>query len=857
MNPHDRVTGDSLTAVPADSTVTQFSVGTQLGPYLIEGPLGAGGMGQVFRARDTRLGRAVAIKVSNAKFSDRFEREARAISSLNHPHICTLYDVGPNYLVMELVEGTPLKGPLPLSNALKYAGQICDALDAAHRKGIVHRDLKPANILLTKQGVKVLDFGLAHMTAEPGDPTLTQAGAVMGTPAYMAPEQWDGKQADARSDLYALGCVLYEILTGKRPSPDWPGLETQPSALASVIRTCLQTEPDDRWQSAGDFRRALALVEIDRGASNQEMRPKRKWMGPWIAAAAMLVLGAGLGVGVSYLRPLSKTLKAFQLPLNPPEGERFVLGLTEGGVALSPDGNTVAYVASNKGKNWLWIQPLDSPAGRLLPGTEGAAYPFWSPDGRSIGFFAGEKLLRLDLEGGEPSLICSTQTGRGAAWSPDGRIVFGGPQGLFLVPAAGGTPTSITKADSASGEVGHRWPEILPGGHFLYWVAGDKPESSKVYVSSLSEPAKRVQLLTSNGNAVYAPSTDGRDYLLWLRGETLVAQELDVNGLKLSGEPHAIAEPVSVNALSGKVSLTASAKGTLLYNSASNMRGQLTWFDRAGRPTGNLVEPGEYSTFRLSSDGHRVAAARDRKGDVDLWMLEVDRNLANRLTSNSGVSMFPAWFPDTRTILFGAGNPRNLFIKLPDGSERRLTQSRLQHIPTDVSRDGRIALYYEVAPGTQRDLWTVPLTPENAPPQLYLNTAFNESFGMFSPEPSPRWIAYQSDEGGPYEVYIDSFPQRSGRVRISTTGGSYPQWGGRGTELFYVSADRKLMAVDLRPASGSMQASAPRELFRIAGGDDSFSPYEAAQDGQRFLVRVMPDRPSLSLIVNWPALLKK
>jgi len=843
--------------MPADSTVTQFSVGTKLGPYLIEGPLGAGGMGQVFRARDTRLGRAVAIKVSNAKFSDRFEREARAISSLNHPHICTLYDVGPNYLVMELVEGTPLKGPLPLSNALQYAGQICDALDAAHRKGITHRDLKPANILLTKQGVKVLDFGLAHMAAEPGDPTLTQAGAVMGTPAYMAPEQWEGKPADARSDLYALGCVLYEMLTGKRPSPDWPGLETQPSALASVVRTCLQKEPDDRWQSAGDIKRALALGAMEQGRPGQETWTKRQGIRMWIGAAALLILGAGLGAGVSYLRPQSTTRKALQLPLNPPEGERFVLGITEGGVALSPDGNTVAYVASDKGKNWLWIQPFDSPSARLLPGTEGAGYPFWSPDGRSIGFFAGDKLLRLDLGGGEPSVICSTQTGRGAAWTQDGRIIFGGPSGLFLVPAAGGSPTPITKVDSASGEIGHRWPEALPGGRFLYWVAGDKPENSKEYVSSLSNPDKRVQLLISNGNAVYAPGGDGKDYLLWLRGETLVAQELDVDGLKLSGEPHAIAEPVSVNALSGKVSLTASAKGTLLFNSASNMKGQLTWFDRAGRPTGTLVEPGEYSTFRLSADGHRVAAARDRNGGVDLWMLEVDRNLASRLTSNPGVSMFPAWFPDARTILFGGGNPRNLFIKVPSGSERRLTESRLQHIPTDVSRDGRVALYYEVAPGTQRDLWTLPLMPNDAAPKLYLRTAFNESFGMFSPEPSPHWIAYQSDEAGPYEVYIDSFPEPSGRVRVSTTGGSYPQWGGRGTELFYVSADRKLMVVALKVASGSVQASAPRELFRIAGGDDSFSPYEAAQDGQRFLVRVMPNRPPLSVIVDWPALLKK
>jgi eukaryotic-like serine/threonine-protein kinase len=708
--------------------------------------------------------------------------------------------------------------------------------------------LSPANILVNKQGVKVLDFGLAHMAEQPGDPELTQAGAIMGTPGYMAPEQLEGRPADARSDIYSFGCVLYQMLTGKRVSQDCPGLESLPVALASIVRTCLQKDPDDRWQSASDIKRALTLPVATKEPA------KRNWF--WIAAA-MAILGVGiLSFSIAYFRQQPAIGRTYQLALNPPEGERFVFGITEGGVALSPDGGTVTYAATHQGKNWLWIQPLDSLIPRLLPGTEGAAYPFWSPNGRSIGFFAGDKLLRIDLGGGAPSLICNTQQGRGGTWTGDDRILFGGSTGLFQVPSPGGNPIQFTKADSSRGEINHRWPQSLPDGHFLYWAAGDKPENSGVYAASLSAPEKRTRLLTTNGNAVYAAGSDGRKYLAWLRGETLVVQELNLKTLKLSGEPHALAEPVSGNALSGRISVTASATGTILFNSATNLANQLTWFNREGRPVGTLGEPGEYRALRLSPDGLRALVARDRNGGSDLWVLDSDRNIATRLTSNSGVATFPVGFPDLRTILFAGGNPRNIFKKDASGNEQRLTQSPRNQIPSDVSRDGRVALYYEVAPNTQRDLWTLSLMSGSNAPKLYLGTAFNESWGRFSPEPSPRWIAYQSDESGRYEVYVETFPQPSGKVQISTSGASYPQWGGRGTELFYMSGDGKLMAVDLQVAAGSIHASTPKELFRIGGGDDNFSPYEAAPDGQRFLVRVMPNRPPLSVIVNWPALLK-
>jgi tRNA A-37 threonylcarbamoyl transferase component Bud32 len=602
----------------------------QFGPYVLIAPVGSGGMGEVWKARDTRVDRIVAIKRLKAEHSARFKEEARAISALNHPHICTLYDVGPDYLVMEYVEGQPLKGPLPVEKAVEYARQILDALDAAHRIGIVHRDLKPANILVTKNGAKLLDFGLAKAerakATSASDETVTQAitqeGAILGTLQYMAPEQLQGKETDARSDLFSFGCVLYEMLTGKRafegasaPSVIAAVLEREPAPLdvspplARVVKSCLAKDPDERIQTARDVKTALRWAMEPQAASAP--RSSRHWQ--WIAAAT-LVVGA-LGGWVAHFRQSALADRVLRLDINPPEGGRFVaFGNTVGGNALSPDGRMAAFVAAVNGKKGLWVRALDETTARVLPGTEHAADPFWSPDSKSIAFSAAGKLQRMDLAGGPPVTICDSPITRGAAWSAEGQIVFGSlAGGLLQVPAKGGTPSPLTRVDASRGETFHWQPQMLPGGRFLYWALVDKPENSGVYVAPLAKPAERVLLLRTESAAVLASGGDGRDYLLWLRDGTLLAQEFDTGSLKLRGEARAIAGPIFNSGVAGMSPVSASARGHLLYD-ASGSASQLTWFDRTGRRLAAGGEEQVYSyPFRLAPDGrHAREAGRQR-----------------------------------------------------------------------------------------------------------------------------------------------------------------------------------------------------------------------------------------------------
>jgi Tol biopolymer transport system component/predicted Ser/Thr protein kinase len=857
--------------------------GTRLGPYEILAPIGAGGMGEVYKARDTRLERTVAIKVAAAKFSERFEREARAVAALNHPHICTLYDVGPDYLVMEYVEGQPLKGPLPVEKAVEYARQILDALDAAHRLGIVHRDLKPANMLVTKNGVKLLDFGLAKAerakaisaSEETVTKTITQEGAILGTLQYMAPEQLQGKETDARSDLFSFGCVLYEMLTGKRafegasaPSVIAAVLEREPAPLEvsppleRVVRRALAKDPDQRFQTARDLKTALEWAMEPQAASAPGNT--RRWQ--WIAAAALVVAGALAGAwGITHFRQPAPPNRVLRLDISPPEAGRFVgLGNTVGGSALSPDGRMVAFVAAVNGKTGLWVRALEETSARLLPGTEGAADPVWSPDSKSIAFSAAGRLQRMDLAGGPPVTICDGFT-RGAAWSDDGQIVFGSQAvGLFRVPASGGTPAPLTRVDVSRGETFHRFPQILPGGRFLYWALADRPENTGVFVAPLTKPTERVFLLRTETAAIFAPGGDGRDYLLWLRGGTLLAQELDAGALTLRGEPHAIAGPFPNTGTIGSMAVSASTSGQLLYN-ASGFAGQLTWFDRAGRRLASVGEEHVYNfPFRLAPDGRRIAATLERPGGNDLWLLDLERGPASRFTSASALNIYPVWSPDSRTILFSPAALR-LFRKDSGGSsgEQRVIEGPNPQFATDWSRDGRFLLYLEIASGTQRDLWILPFTPEgkvpdNAKPTPYLRTKFNEYNARFSPEPSPRWVAYQSDDTGRYEVYISAFPEPREKFPISAGGGQYPEWGAGGREIFYVAPDNKLMAVDLTITADTVRPSVPRALFTLPIIDTAYSPYDTI-DGQRFLVRAVPQQasPPLTVIVNWPALLKK
>jgi eukaryotic-like serine/threonine-protein kinase len=865
------------------SVAQQPSIGSQLGPYRIEASIGSGGMGEVYRAIDTRLQRSVAIKISTEQFNTRFEREARAIAALNHPNICTIHDVGPNYLVMELVEGPTLaerirQGPLPIEEALTIARQIADALEAAHEQNIVHRDLKPPNIKIKPDGaIKVLDFGLARITKPPGRPdaedpthtlTVTQAGTIMGTPSYMAPEQALGKTVDKRADIWALGVILYEMLAGVRPfkggtphetlqavltqEPDW---DRVPPGARPLLRRLLEKDPKRRLRDIADAQFVLQESPAAQIAPTLG-RNSRTW---WIVAAAALILGVLGGWAASRFRETPADDRAFSLQLNPPEGSPFMLTTNTGGMALSPDGKTVAFIATTNAKTALWVRPLDSSSPRPLAGTEGAALPFWSPDSRSIGFQAQGKLLRIDLPSGAPHSICDVGLAPGGTWASNGQILYAAwNSSIYQVPASGGQATPLTTLDASRGESFHYWPQMLPGGRFLYFVRSNKRENTGVYVSSLSKPSERVPLLATNTNALFAPGHGDNGYLLWLRGETLVAQDFNVATLKLSGEPRQIATPVAALGVHGQMQVSVSANGTLLY-AASNSLNQFVWLDRTGKNLGLLGEPQNVGPFEVAPDGRRVAVERVRPDGTDIWILDVDRNIYSRLTSRPGLNLGPIWSPDGRTILFTSGSPFNLFRKETGGAsvEQKLISSPNGQFGMDWSHDGRFILYEEdTDAGNHRALWYLPLAPADAVPKPYLPTQFNTFMGRFSPD--TRWLAFQSDESGRFEVYIDAFPEPRGKVQISTGGGYLPSWGAGGRELFYVSADSKLMSVSLKLGANSVEPSTPHELFPVHPAQSDISPYAPSPNGQRFLVvqaseKLLP----LTVIVNWPALMNK
>ena len=799
------------------------SAGDRLGPYEILGPLGVGGMGEVYRALDSRLNREVAIKISKEKFSDRFDREARAIAALNHPNICHLYDVGPNYLVMELIEGPTLsehlkKGAVPLEEVLVIARQVAEALEAAHEKNIIHRDLKPGNIKTRPDGtVKVLDFGLAKVGGTPVvltedsptvtlghiDPAATEAGVILGTAAYMSPEQACGKQVDKRADIWAFGVVLFEMLTGRRlfrgedsseilaaVIKEEPDFTQVPAKVRPILRRCLEKDPKRRLRDIGD---AMALLEDTAEGNDASAGNRSAWARPvpWIAAALLVI--AGLSIW-AVRRGLFAERRALYVQLAPPQGSEFAtFGSGTGGFALSPDGKTVAFIAKTEGKNGLWIRQVDRPTARLLPGTEGAGVPFWSPDSRSIAFNVEGKLQRVELSGGAPLTICDC--GGGGAWTSDGRIILGG---LRVVPASGGTVSRLTMPDQSLGEVQHLYPQIIPGNHFLYWARNKKIEESGVYVASLSNPSDRVKLLTTLSNAVYASDKNGKDYLLYIRGASLMAQEFDAGARRLSGEPRAIADSVAYTGTLNRTEVSASAAGSLLYTSP--IRYQFTWFDRTGRPIGKVGDLGEYITFRLSPDGRRIVASRDLPGGTDLWLLDVDRGSASRFTF-AGTYHFPIWSPDSKTVVFQSfTDAQNLFRKNANGSteeERIDLKTRRGRLPWDWSRDGRFLLYEEGG-----DLWVAPVLPDGSvagkPTPYFVMKPFRAEPARFSPEPNPHWVAYQSNESGRNEIYVQAFPQPKEKIQISTDGGRLPEWSPDGREIFFVSPDYNLMTVSLK-----------------------------------------------------------
>jgi eukaryotic-like serine/threonine-protein kinase len=864
-----------------------LSVGDKLGPYQILAPLGAGGMGEVYKARDTRLDRVVAIKVSKTEFSERFEREARAVAAVNHPHICQLYDVGPNYLVMEYIEGTPMKGPLPLDQALSYAVQICDALNAAHKKNITHRDLKPANILVTKAGVKLLDFGLAKMgpVVKADEATMTMAltgkNEIVGTLLYMSPEQLQSKEADARSDIFSFGLVLYEVLTGKRafdggnaasiiaailerPAPSVA--EIAPAALDRVLRKCLAKDPEDRWQTARDLKDELEwIISVPEPGSAVSAAPNNKsWlrMLPWIATALLTMIA--LGVSFVHFREAPSQVPVVNATLLPPDGAEFDFGATYGLPALSQDGTRIVFGAKSKdGKSQLYVRRLDSSTAQPLPGTEGATFPFWSPDTRWVGFGQVNKLKKIDINGGPAVTIAEYQGGfRGGSWNTQGVIIFGVNTGssILRVAAAGGTvspATPVVAREAAGNMVNPVYPWFLPDGrHFLYTTlqAGDIP----VRIGSLDEPSKSDKVLAqAHSNAAYA-----QGHLLYLRENTLMAQPFDPDRLETKGEAVSLAEGVPTYLQPSRgATFTVSADGLLAYQSGASTTGfRLAWKNRQGKELGNLGEPSnETLQMALSPDGKRLAALAGLGADI--WIYDTARGIRTRFTFNPGGAQFPVWSPDGDTIYYSSG--LNLSRRASNGasSEELLLRGDSTGLsPTSLSPDGKALLYFKQGERTNLDLWVLPVTPAQpggkSEPRVFLRTPFNEIGGQFSPD--GNWVAYYSDESGVFEVYAAPYPGPGGKRQISSGGGRYPRWRRDGKELFYVTPTGDLMAAEVAARNGMLEIGKVQKLFE--GIIQKAGTYAVSADGQKFVVvqntGTSTPRP-LTLIENWPATLPK
>jgi len=880
--------------------------GTKLGPYEILALIGAGGMGEVYRARDPRLNRDVAIKVSQERFSDRFEREARAVAALNHPNICTLYDVGPDYLVMEFIEGESPKGPLPLEEALRIARQIADALEAAHEKGIVHRDLKPGNIKIKADGaVKVLDFGLAKtVETASGDPqssptmtiSATRAGMILGTAAYMSPEQARGRTVDKRADIWAFGVVLYELLTGRMlfqgedltetvasVVKDHPDLSGVPERVRPLLEKCLEKDPRKRLRDIGDMPLLLTAVPVPQAAGTAGPRGHR-WI-PWAVAGALVVALAAVSAVHFRETPTRPAAVRFHVPA--PEGG--VIGLAM--MALSPDGRQLAFLASGKGGSpQLWVRALDSLEARPLPGTEGGIFPFWSPDSRFLAFTSGDrKLKKIEVSSGPAQTLCSmfdTASTRPYAgdWTRDGAIFFGGPDGMYRVPQAGGEPVRVTQADAAHGELYHAYPQILADGrHFLYLNVFAAPENNGIYLGSFDGKAKKRLVATTRGFRYAAPSEDGKPgHLLFLREETLMAQPFNPKTLEVAGDAFPIAERVSsLGATSA--GFTVSGDRALAYYSGDFGGGgrQLTWYDRTGKPLAPLGELAAYYNVALSRDGARATVVqRGQNGrSFNLWLIDVARGIPARFTfEDNAADVDPVWSPDGSRLAFGS-NREGVFTLYVKGTvnaakEERLQKAETSERPCDWSSDGRTLMYTRGSPGGGGiGLWSLSdMTgdPANRKASAYLDTKFNTTQCQFSPD--GHWVAYSSDEAAQgMEVYVQSFPAGSGTVRVSSGGGSQPRWRRNGKELFYMGPGGKLMAVDVKTAP-AFQAGTPHALFDShiwlpeAGSRVTSTfifHYDVSSDGQRFLVNTTQQTetpaasPGITVVLNWTAGLKK
>ena len=877
--------------------------GTKLGPYEVVAPLGAGGMGEVYRARDARLERDVAVKIlpqhlsSDPALKARFEREARSVSALSHPHICHLYDIGSqdgtDYLVMELLEGQTLaqrleRGPLPVKQVLERGMEIAEALEKAHKNGIVHRDLKPGNIMLTKSGAKLLDFGLAKPTGGTAAMTsasvntmskpLTAEGKIVGTYQYMAPEQVEGKDADARTDIFAFGAVLYEMVSGKRafagksqisvlsailesdPKPLSASRPLIPAALDHVIQRALAKDPEERWQSAADMKVELKWIAQDgsQGGVASKVRaggtPWARWGWPLAALLLMLAIGGGV-VWWFGSRQIPRAMY-FNSSLSFPTND----------IALSPDGRLLALVAysDQANKYVIWTHEVGGRGAAAVPGTEDASHPFWSPDGRSIGFFAQGKLKTVDaFSGRSPQVLADAPNGRGGAWNQDNVILFS-PEvftGLFRVSSAGGTPIQVTTPDTSRFESSHRWPFFLPDGkHFLYLAANFSGRFDKnvILLGSLDSSEKRT-IVSSDANAAYAEP----GYLLYRRDNALVAQRFHPRTYALSGEPRTISDgvqyfPQTDLALFG----VAGNKALVVQTGKGAAKSQFVWFDRSGKQFGTVGQPGFLADPSLSPDGRRVAFQQvDSDGrHVDIWIRDLANDAIARLTFGPGLDELPVWSSDAKRIAYAANHNLNygLYQKSADGSgsEQEMAKSTgaFRQGFWDWSHDGRYLLVWKSG-----ELWYLSQSDLQIKPLFQGNWIVRNA--QFSPD--AKWIAYSSNETGNWEIYVSPFPGINGKWQVSRGSGEEPRWRRDGKELFYLSAEGKMMAVSVK-TSPSFESGTPTALFQThlrqsISANDMVS-YDVSADGHRFLINTKVDEPNatpLGVVLNWSSEMEK